>query len=186
MSTTDPGHDPAAPLPRRRLRWLRWLVLTLAIGALLLYLPTTARVNGEPIPGGVGYLIGLLLTLVCVIAIVTKLLALTAHAFAQAAMASWLGDPTPRQWRRLPPNPLRHFDAAGWLLFFVASVGWPRAVPVVGPNLRHGRLGWLLSVAAGTIPQIRRALPDCNGPALRGIHSRSQAARVIQPWHPPH
>ncbi len=62
--------------------------------------------------------------------IVTLLLAFTFHEFAHAAVATALGDTTPRMHGRLTLNPIAHLDIFGTITLLVAGFGWAKPVPV--------------------------------------------------------
>lgn len=82
--------------------------------------------------------------------IVTLVIAFTFHEFAHAAVATGLGDPTPRDQGRLTLNPLAHLDVIGTLMLLVAGFGWAKPVPV-NPNAvqRKTRAGMMLVSLAG-------------------------------------
>lgn len=64
---------------------------------------------------------------------VSMLLGLIFHEFCHAAVANWLGDPTPRRAGRLTLNPRAHYDPVGTTLIFLVGFGWAKPVPV-NPN----------------------------------------------------
>jgi Zn-dependent protease len=77
-------------------------------------------------------------------------LAFTLHELAHAAVASWLGDPTPRGYGRLTLNPLAHLDPLGLILILLAGFGWAKPVPFNPARLRGGpQLGSGLVAVAG-------------------------------------
>ena len=76
------------------------------------------------------------------------LVALTFHEAAHAYVAWRCGDPTAKALGRLTLNPLRHLDPWGFLLLFVAGVGWAKPVPVNPRNFRNARRDdFLVSIA---------------------------------------
>ncbi len=60
-------------------------------------------------------------------------LSFSIHEFMHAAVADWLGDPTPRNMGRLTLNPLAHLDITGTILLLVAGFGWGKPV-MYNPN----------------------------------------------------
>jgi Zn-dependent protease len=56
------------------------------------------------------------------------ILAVTLHEYTKAAVSNALGDPTPKSQKRLTLNPLKHLDAAGFLLLFFFRLGWGKPV----------------------------------------------------------
>ena len=76
---------------------------------------------------------------------------LTLHEFSHAAVAYLCGDPTPKWYRRLNLNPLRHFDLAGLLCFTLVGFGWAKPVPINPYNFRKYRLGLGLTASAGIL-----------------------------------
>ena len=86
--------------------------------------------------------------------------ALTVHEFSHAAVATSLGDDTPRREGRLSLNPLRHLDPVGTLLLMLAGFGWGRPVRVDPRQFLRGpgpRLGMSLVAAAGPISNLLTA-----------------------------
>ena len=96
-------------------------------------------------------------TLQLVIVLVPGLIvAIVFHEVAHGLVASWLGDPTARERKRLSLNPLRHVDPVGTLLVpgFLALVsgpifGWAKPVPVIKERLNNPRYGMMAVAAAG-------------------------------------
>lgn len=74
---------------------------------------------------------------------------LTAHEFAHALAAHWLGDDFPRRQGRLSLNPLRHLSLLGTLALFIVHFGWAKPVVVNPYNFRHPRRDMLLTSLAG-------------------------------------
>ena len=55
-------------------------------------------------------------------------LSFSVHEFMHAAVAVWLGDPTPRNMGRLTLNPIAHVDPVGTILLLIAGFGWGKPV----------------------------------------------------------
>jgi len=82
--------------------------------------------------------------------IITLLLAFTFHEFAHAAVATALGDPTPRMHGRLTLNPLAHLDMMGTLTLVLVGFGWAKPVPVNPYEVRRKtKAGMMLVSLAG-------------------------------------
>ncbi len=68
------------------------------------------------------------------------LISLVLHELAHGVVASWLGDPTPKEHGRLTLNPIPHLDVWGSLMLVITFVGsqgtfffgWAKPVPI-GP-----------------------------------------------------
>jgi Zn-dependent protease len=71
------------------------------------------------------------------------------HGFTVAAVAVAMGDQGPRYDGRLRANPLAHLDIIGIASGVLFSVGWIRPVAIDPFELRLGRIGLAIVVAAG-------------------------------------
>src|SRR5215469_4986043 len=71
------------------------------------------------------------------------------HGLAVAAVAVAMGDQGPRYDGRLRVNPLAHLDILGTAAGVLFSVGWIRPIAVDPFELRLGRIGLAIAVAAG-------------------------------------
>jgi len=71
------------------------------------------------------------------------------HGLAVAAVAVAMGDQGPRYDGRLRINPLAHLDAIGTASGVLFSVGWIRPIAIDPLELRPGRIGLAIAVAAG-------------------------------------
>ena len=71
------------------------------------------------------------------------------HGLAVAATAYALGDSGPRHDGRLTVNPLVHLDILGTAVGVLFSFGWIRPIAVDPAELRPGRVGLIIVVAAG-------------------------------------
>jgi Zn-dependent protease len=100
-------------------------------------------------PGGVaGYLQQALPGLIALV------LAITVHEFSHGLVATWFGDPTPRQAGRLTLNPIRHLDPIGTLMILIGPIGWGRPMPINPSRMRDSNLGWALSSLAGPVSNV--------------------------------
>ena len=68
-----------------------------------------------------------------------RILALSAHEFAHAWVASRCGDDTARLMGRLTLNPLKHLDPLGTAMMLLVGYGWAKPVPVNPLRYRHYR-----------------------------------------------
>src|SRR4051812_39601256 len=76
------------------------------------------------------------------------------HEFGHAAMATKLGDPTPRLQGRLTVNPMMHFDITGFIfLLMMIFVGfgfaWGKPVQFNALYFKDYRRGIVLTALAG-------------------------------------
>lgn len=80
---------------------------------------------------------------------------ISAHEFAHAAAATWLGDPLPGRQGRLTLQPTAHLDVAGSLMFLVGGFGWGKPVQYNPYALRASpRVGPAIVAAAGPLANI--------------------------------
>jgi len=96
------------------------------------------------------------------------LVSLVLRAWAQAATAHRLGDPTPELNGRLTLNPLPHIDLFGSVIFPLLCIfmfpgtilfGWARPVPINPTNFQpHLRRGEILTALAGPASSFGLAL----------------------------
>jgi len=86
---------------------------------------------------------------------VTLLIAFTFHEFAHAAVATALGDETPKVYGRLTLNPLAHLDPIGTLTLIFAGFGWAKPVPVDPYAVRRKtKAGMMLVSLAGPMTNL--------------------------------
>jgi len=71
------------------------------------------------------------------------------HGLAVAAVAVAMGDQGPRYDGRLRFNPVTHLDIIGIASGVLFSVGWIRPIAIDPVQLRLGRIGLVVVVAAG-------------------------------------
>lgn len=82
------------------------------------------------------------------------IIAMTVHEFAHAAMAEWLGDPTPRLLGRLTLNPMSHIHPMGFFLLMIAGFGWGNPVPFDPSRLKNEKWGSALVGLAGPVSNL--------------------------------
>lgn len=84
--------------------------------------------------------------------LIALVLGITVHEFSHAAMATWLGDSTPRYQGRLTLAPHAHLDVMGSLMFLVGGFGWGKPVQFNPYALRaNPRTGAALVALAGPV-----------------------------------
>lgn len=87
--------------------------------------------------------------------IITLLLAFTFHEFAHAAVATALGDMTPKLNGRLTLNPVAHLDPLGTITLLFAGFGWAKPVPVNPYAVqRKTKAGMMLVSLAGPVTNL--------------------------------
>lgn len=133
----------------------RWRTLTTAqqiliggIFALLVYSLVTSFTSGS----------GLFSPAAMLAKAMILLLALPVHELAHAAVATALGDDTPRSQGRLSLNPLRHLDLMGSVLILIAGFGWAKPV-MWNPNkiAINRKVGAVLIAVAGPLSNLLMA-----------------------------
>ncbi len=87
--------------------------------------------------------------------IITLMIAFTFHEFSHAAVATALGDETPRINGRLTLNPLAHLDIMGTIMLLFAGFGWAKPVPVNPYAVRRKTpAGMMLVSLAGPVSNL--------------------------------
>lgn len=89
---------------------------------------------------------------------ITAILAFAYHEFAHAIVADRLGDPTPRSFGRITPNPFVHLSLMGLAFLFLIGFGW--AVTPVNPNRLRGnpRRSMAIVAVAGPLANLAMAI----------------------------
>lgn len=64
-------------------------------------------------------------------------LSFSVHEFMHAAVATWLGDPTPKNMGRVTINPVAHIDLMGAALLLICGFGWGKPVMYNPSNLHR-------------------------------------------------
>ncbi len=87
------------------------------------------------------------------------LLAFALHEMAHAYVATWFGDPTPREHGRKTLNPIRHLDPIGTIMLVVSMLvfGFPfgfAVTPVNDSKMRKPRLHGAITSFAGPLVNI--------------------------------
>lgn len=79
------------------------------------------------------------------------------HEYAHALMATWWGDPTPREFGRLTPNPIVHINWIGWVMFLLLGFGILGSVPTTPRRMRDPRWGSFWTSFAGPLSNLIQA-----------------------------
>ena len=89
---------------------------------------------------------------------ITAILAFAYPEFAHAIVADRLGDPTPRSFGRITPNPFKHLSLYGLAFLFLIGFGW--AVTPVNPNRLRGnpRQSMAIVAIAGPLANLAMAI----------------------------
>jgi len=80
------------------------------------------------------------------------------HGFAVAAVAIAMGDRGPRYDGRMSINPLAHLDIIGTASGVLFAVGWIKPIAIDPFELRPGRIGSVVAVAAGLAATLLSAM----------------------------
>ena len=89
-----------------------------------------------------------------VMSLVAAYLAIVPHEIAHGLVALWNGDPTAKNCGRLTMNPVKHFDAVGFIMMFVMGFGYAKPVPVNPSNFKHYKRGMFAVAIAGIATNI--------------------------------
>jgi len=109
---------------------------------------------------------------------ITAILAFAYHEFAHALVADRLGDPTPRSYGRINPNPLVHLDVFGLIMLFLVGFGW--ATTPVSPNRLRGNPRTSMAIVAIAGPLANLAMAILYALPIRlGLVDISMSSEVI-------
>jgi Zn-dependent protease len=91
------------------------------------------------------------------------IIALSLHEFGHAAMATKMGDPTPRAQGRLTLNPLAHLDPMGTIFIIITmlmgfGIGWGKPVQTNPAYYRDYKMGRILVAVAGPAMNLMQAM----------------------------
>lgn len=101
--------------------------------------------------------------LLLIVGLPVIIVALSLHEFGHAAMATRMGDPTPRLQGRLTLNPLAHLDPMGTLFIIVTLMmgfgfGWGKPVQTNPAYYSDYRMGRILVAIAGPAMNLCQAM----------------------------
>lgn len=97
--------------------------------------------------------------------VITGIFAFAYHEWAHAIVADRLGDPTPRSYGRMTPNPFVHLDLFGTIMLLLVGFGW--ASTPVSPNRLRGN------------PRTSMAIVSVAGPAANLLMATVLALPII-------
>ncbi len=83
--------------------------------------------------------------------IIAIVVAIVCHEFAHAYTAVKMGDMTPKMAGRMTLNPIKHFDALGFVFLIILGFGWAKPVPINANNFRNIRKGEVLVSISGIL-----------------------------------
>lgn len=79
------------------------------------------------------------------------IIGITFHEFSHGLVASWLGDPTPKNRGRLTLNPIKHLDVIGSLMLVMVHFGWAKPMPINPNYFKDQRKGMAITGLAGPV-----------------------------------
>ncbi|MGM0609235.1 MAG: site-2 protease family protein [Candidatus Muiribacteriota bacterium] len=92
------------------------------------------------------------------ILIILLLASLVIHEISHGYIAHKLGDPTPKQEKRLSLNPLNHIDPIGFLMFIIVGIGWAKPVRINPFYFENPKKAQTIIAAAGPVSNFILAL----------------------------
>jgi len=90
--------------------------------------------------------------------VLAVMMAIVFHEVSHAFVAYKFGDPTPKFTGRLSLNPAKHFDALGFLSFFVIGFGWAKPVMINPLNFRNFNKGRRFVALSGITTNLALAI----------------------------
>ncbi|MDP4153068.1 MAG: site-2 protease family protein [Bacillota bacterium] len=82
------------------------------------------------------------------------IISLTFHEYMHGLAAYAMGDPTPKNSRRLTLNPLNHLDPIGAIALLFAGFGWAKPVPINPYYLKKPKRDMALIAFAGPLSNL--------------------------------
>ena len=117
------------------------------------------------------------------------------HELAHAAVATWLGDPTPKNQGRLTLNPIKHLDPFGSAMFLFTylftsvTFGWARPVMVQRNRFRKPQRDMALVAIAGPLVNfaigivlvalVVHVIPPAQGPYVTEILRAAISINIV-------
>lgn len=92
--------------------------------------------------------------LLLLISVAVTLFSITMHECAHGYMAYFMGDDTPKIYKRLSLNPLRHIDWVGALCLVLFHFGWAKPVPINLYNLKNNKAKIFMVSIAGILTNL--------------------------------
>jgi Zn-dependent protease len=113
------------------------------------------------------------------ILVIPLLYSVVIHEVAHGWVAYRMGDPTAKWMGRLSLNPLKHLDAIGTLMLFLAGFGWAKPVPINLNNIPNRRKGLIFISSAGILANILFAFGSLLVYRLLRLPSVGMAAVIV-------
>lgn len=104
---------------------------------------------------------GLEFFLISLAYILVIVISLSLHEFAHGWVAYKNGDTTPKFYKRITLNPIKHMDPIGMLCCALFGFGWAKPVPVNPTNFRNVKKGIAWTSVAGVLMNIILAFIGC-------------------------
>lgn len=92
------------------------------------------------------------------LSVIPILICITVHECCHGLCALSLGDDTAKRAGRLSLNPIKHFDAVGFIMMLVVHFGWAKPVPVDMRRFKNPKLGMAATALAGPVSNILLAI----------------------------
>ncbi|MBQ1703859.1 MAG: site-2 protease family protein [Oscillospiraceae bacterium] len=92
------------------------------------------------------------------LSVIPILICITVHECCHGLCALALGDDTAKRAGRLSLNPIKHFDAVGFIMMLVVHFGWAKPVPVDMRRFKNPKLGMAVTALAGPVSNILLAI----------------------------
>lgn len=115
------------------------------------------------------------------IRLVVLAVSITVHEFGHAAVAYYLGDPTPKSQGRVSLNPLHHLDPLGTFMILFGPIGWGKPVMWNPGNVRKTniRVALVAVSLAGIAMNLLLAAILYNGVLDTGLDLPRDANRLV-------
>ncbi len=88
-----------------------------------------------------------------IVAVVT-IISITVHEFSHGYASYLMGDDTPKVYRRLTLNPLKHLDVIGAICLALFHFGWAKPVPINPANYKNKKAGVIIVSLAGPLSNL--------------------------------
>ena len=92
------------------------------------------------------------------LSVIPILICITVHECCHGLCALSLGDDTAKRAGRLSLNPIKHFDAVGFIMMLVVHFGWAKPVPVDMRRFKNPKVGMAATALAGPVSNILLAI----------------------------
>ena len=92
------------------------------------------------------------------LSVIPILICITVHECCHGLCALALGDDTAKRAGRLSLNPIKHFDAVGFIMMLVVHFGWAKPVPVDMRRFKNPKVGMAATALAGPVSNILLAI----------------------------